>query len=80
MEWVDMPKEGKILEFAQSFFSIDPDEKTPFTVGVVELTNGVRMLARIVSPDLKVGEKVALVRCTVAKELPYWEFETARPT
>jgi len=79
MEWVDLPKKGKILELTESFFSIDPKEKTPFAVGAIELTNGARMLARVVGSNLKAGETVHLRRCGVVDDLPFWEFENTRP-
>jgi uncharacterized OB-fold protein len=65
MDWFEMPKKGKLETFTTAFyapfgFEADP----PYTMGVVDFGNGLKLFARIekgIKPeDIKVGMEVAI--------------------
>lgn len=65
MEWIDLPKEGKIYTYSEmhtagrGFEHLD----LPLCFGIVELENGVRLLSHIVNErfeDLSVGDEVKI--------------------
>ena len=61
----EMPREGKILSWTE--VSVGPvgfENETPYFLGIVELTNGVRVLTQVVDSEeekIKVGAKVKKV-------------------
>ncbi len=64
MEWVPLKGNGKLLAFT-SIVVAPPnmvkegfDRKNPYLVGVVELDEGVKTVARIVEMDAKKPEKI----------------------
>lgn len=61
MEWVEVPKEGKIVAFSIIHFGPESMAKySPYVVGVVEFENGLRLLSRItgLTQRPQVGMKV----------------------
>jgi len=65
MDWFDMPQKGRLETFTTAFyapfgFEADP----PYTMGVVDYGNGLKLFARI-SKDLKAGEVKVGMEVTV---------------
>jgi uncharacterized OB-fold protein len=65
MEWLEMPKKGKLETFTTAYyapfgFETDP----PYSMGVVDLGSGLKLFARIAKEtkpeDLKVGMDVTV--------------------
>ena len=65
MDWFEMPEKGKLETFTTAFyapfgFEADP----PYTMGVVDFGNGLKLFARIekgIKPeDIKVGMEVTI--------------------
>ncbi len=64
-ETIKLNDEGKILTY--TIIRVGPDKfskETPYAVGIIELSDGLRLTAQIVDTELekvKIGEKVKLV-------------------
>ncbi len=62
MEWIELPKKGRIYSFAE--MNVVPRGfNPPITVAVVELENGVRLFSHVIDAsfeDLKVGDEVEI--------------------
>ena len=56
IEWVDMPKTGKIYSFTVAYGGLPPElvDKAPLVYALIDFDNGLRMLSGIV--DAKVEE------------------------
>lgn len=72
MEWVELDCTGRLLEFSESFL-----RGQPVIFGLVELNQGIRLMARIICPDKNYLKKdlVKLVKCGVNNGEPYFEFQ-----
>ncbi len=62
-----------MVEFSKSFLM-----QQPWVFGLVELGDGIRLMAKILCDDLgqlRKGMNVRMVRCGVENNGPYYEFE-----
>jgi uncharacterized OB-fold protein len=65
MDWFDMPQNGKLETFTTSYYAPTGfEEDTPYTMGVVNFGNGLKLFARLAkdvkAEDLKVGMDVGV--------------------
>jgi uncharacterized OB-fold protein len=65
MDWFDMPQNGKLETFTTSYYAPAGFEgDTPYTMGVVNFGNGLKLFARLAkdvkAEDLKVGMDVGV--------------------
>ena len=65
LEWIDMPKTGKIYSYTVVWAGLPPAlvDKAPVTYALVDFDNGVRMFTAIVDSnpdDIKTGKEVKL--------------------
>lgn len=77
LEWVEMPREGVLESFHVSHVTALSQEKVPFTVGVIRLANGVKMLSRIKVNnirDLKAGISMQLKNARLRKGQVTWTY------
>ena len=63
MDWFDMPQNGKLETFTTSYYAPTGfEEDTPYTMGVVNFGNGLKLFARLAkavkTEDVKVGMDV----------------------
>lgn len=73
VEWVELEQRGRLIEYSESFLMDEPS-----LFGLVELDDGIRLVAKIECADasrLRRGMPVAMVRCGVIKNEPYFEFQ-----
>ncbi len=73
VEWVELGRRGRLVEFSESFLVGKPS-----LFGLVELDEGVRLVAKIECSDaskLKAGMPVEMVRCGLVNKEPYFEFQ-----
>jgi hypothetical protein len=62
---VDLPREGKLYAFSEVRMGapLSMEGELPFVVGIVDLSNGLRVLSRIAgarAQDLRIGQTVHL--------------------
>lgn len=77
LDWVELPKTGKIVAFSQAYVGGLNDEESPLLVAAIELDNGLRLLSRISGSSyeqLHVGQKVKLFKTALINGQPYWSF------
>ena len=65
MDWFDMPQNGKLETFTTSYYAPTGfEEDTPYTMGVVNFGNGLKLFARLAkavkTEDVKVGMDVGV--------------------
>ena len=65
MDWFDMPQNGKLETFTTSYYAPTGfEEDTPYTMGVVNFGNGLKLFARLAkavkTEDVKVGMDVGI--------------------
>jgi uncharacterized OB-fold protein len=65
MDWFDMPQKGKLETFTTSYYApAGFEEDTPYTMGVVNFGNGLKLFARLAkavkTEDVKVGMDVGV--------------------
>jgi len=72
IEWVDIDASGKLIELSESFLTNEPS-----VFGLVELDNGIRLMAKIVGKDakLKKGDDVKMTKCGIENNEAYYEFQ-----
>ena len=73
IEWININRKGKLIEFSESFLVGQP---TIF--GLVELDHKIRLIAKIQSDDvsqLKKGIPVIMIKCGMNDGDPYYEFQ-----
>ena len=58
--WVEACGDGTVYSMTTVRTSVTPDLKPPYVVGLVELTEGVRMLGGILGPEPSIGARVRL--------------------
>ena len=80
LEWVETSKEGRIYTFtinrrgANAYMA----ERTPYAVAIVELKEGVRLMANIINSrleDVAIGKAVRLVFEEVSEEVTLPQFQ-----
>ena len=62
MDWIDLPKEGKIYSFAEMHV-VPTGFEPPITVAVVELENGVKLFSYVTNAtfeELEIGDEVEI--------------------
>jgi uncharacterized OB-fold protein len=60
MDWFDMPQNGKLETFTTSYYApAGFEEDTPYTMGVVNFGNGLKLFARL-AKSVKVGMDVGV--------------------
>ncbi|MFQ5968876.1 MAG: Zn-ribbon domain-containing OB-fold protein [Nitrososphaerales archaeon] len=72
IEWVGIDANGKLVELSESFLTNEPS-----VFGLVELDNGIRLMAKIVGSNakLKKGNNVKMTKCGLEKNEVYFEFQ-----
>lgn len=71
--WEEIGGIGKLIAFSESFLM-----DQPCIVGMVELNENIRLLARIICYDtaqLKMGISVRMIKCGIQNNQPYYEFQ-----
>ncbi|MDA8188567.1 MAG: Zn-ribbon domain-containing OB-fold protein [Dehalococcoidales bacterium] len=61
LEWVDMPKKGRLFGYTVQFAGVSPVFDVPLYLGVVEFDNGIKLLSRLVETtedELEIGKEV----------------------
>ena len=80
LDWIEIPRTGKVVGFSRAYVGTNPGEEPPMLVAAVHLDGEgeLRLLTRISKAtfeDMEVGMKVKLARAAVVEGKPYWEFE-----
>lgn len=65
---------GIVYSLTVVHISTDPSALSPYAVGLIELDEGPRLLGRLTSTDLSIGDRVAL---HYPVQTPYLTFEPA---
>ncbi len=65
MDWFEMPEKGKLETFTTAYYApLGFEADPPYTMGVVDFTDGLKLFARLgkdIKPeDIKVGMDVAI--------------------
>ncbi|MCL5960970.1 MAG: Zn-ribbon domain-containing OB-fold protein [Chloroflexi bacterium] len=63
LNWVDLPKRGKLYAFTAQYAGVPYVFDTPLVVGLVEFDNGLKFFCRIVEAkpeELSIGSEVEL--------------------
>lgn len=63
LDWIDMPKRGKLYSCTVQFAGVPPVFEVPLYIGMVEFENGMKILSRLVGTtedDLEIGREVEL--------------------
>lgn len=63
LDWIEASGKGKIFTFSTAYSMVEPRfmDELPYTVAYVDLTEGIRMMTRIVDcdpKDIKIGMNV----------------------
>ena len=64
LEWIELPKRGKVYAFTVQVGAIPPGFKPPLIQAIIDLPNGVRLIAPIIDTkpeELQVGDEVEIV-------------------
>jgi hypothetical protein len=77
-EWIDIPKEGTLVSY--TVIHIGPAQfqlMAPYTIGIVELTNGSRipgMVRGVSLKQIKIGMKLVMdfETCVTTQQWPQW--------
>jgi uncharacterized OB-fold protein len=82
LQWIALPKNGKLVAFTRAYIGGTHGEPKPIVVGAIHLSGGIRLLSRISGAtfdSLKVGMTVRFANAKLVDGKPYWEF-TPTPT
>lgn len=63
LEWIDLPKKGKLFTYTVQFAGVSPAFEVPLYLGMVQLDNGLKIFARLVDAteeDLTFDREVEL--------------------
>lgn len=74
LEWVDIPKKGKIVQYAIQINGVPPGYANPLVLGIIDFSNGVRIVSSIDpgSESIREGGSVELVvrKCDDGRVMP----------
>jgi len=81
VEWFEIKSKGKLLTYTTVNYGPSGfEDVSPYTLGIVEFSEGVRVLARIskkIAPkDIKVGMELKVVPVKLSDEKLSYDFET----
>lgn len=79
MEWVEVNGKGKLLTFTQVHYGpLGFEEDAPYVLGIVEFSEGVRILSRIsksIDPEtIKIGMELTVKPVKLSEEKLTYEF------
>ncbi len=63
LEWIDLPKKGKLYTCTVQFAGVSPSFEVPLYLGMVEFDNGLKIFSKIVEAtedDMEIGREVEL--------------------
>jgi hypothetical protein len=79
VEWLEVNEKGKLLTYSViNYGPLGFEEEAPYTLGIVEFKDGLRVLSRIskkISPDtIKIGMELRAVPVKISDEKISFEF------
>jgi uncharacterized OB-fold protein len=79
VEWVEVNEKGKLLTYSViNYGPLGFEEEAPYTLGIVEFKDGLRVLSRIskkISPDtINIGMELQVVPVKIGEEKVSFEF------
>jgi uncharacterized protein len=80
IEWVESSGEGKVYSFSTLYLGVHPrfEENAPYTIGIIELREGVRLMSNIVNckpQDIQCDMPVKVTFEDVTNEITLPKFE-----